>query len=189
MPRVTLHIPGLAPQPYRFSVDREVLTMGRGPDNDIVIDSGSVSVLHSEIQRVPGGYQLRDLESTNGITLDGYRESVIDLRPGLDIKLGEVTLEYAFAEGDAEVFIMEIEQPRPLPITQRLYPDTRQYQEPEVEIIEVEASNGAGRFLLVAVLVFAAFAGGLAWRFQKETGASWIDAVQAHFSEGSPAQK
>ena len=41
--------------------------MGRGSDNDIVIDSGSVSGSHAEMRRIEGGYELVDLGSTNGI--------------------------------------------------------------------------------------------------------------------------
>jgi pSer/pThr/pTyr-binding forkhead associated (FHA) protein len=56
MPRVTITVPDRTPQPYRFQLDRRVVSLGRGSDNDIAIDCGSVSVRHAEMVRVDGGY-------------------------------------------------------------------------------------------------------------------------------------
>ena len=61
MPRVTITVPDRNPQPYRFQLDRQAVNMGRGSDNDIVIEDGSVSVRHAVMERIEGGYQLRDL--------------------------------------------------------------------------------------------------------------------------------
>ena len=69
MPRVTITVPEKTAQPYRFHLDSEVVTLGRGSDNDIAIDSGSVSVKHAEMRRTVGCFELRDAGSTNGIKL------------------------------------------------------------------------------------------------------------------------
>ena len=37
MPRVTITAPDKNPQPYRFQLDRQVVSMGRAAGNDIVI--------------------------------------------------------------------------------------------------------------------------------------------------------
>ncbi len=55
MPRILITVPEKAPQPYRFPVDREFIAIGRAENNDIIIDSGSVSSEHCKIQRVEGG--------------------------------------------------------------------------------------------------------------------------------------
>ena len=73
MPRITITVPDKLPQPYRFPLDRQVVMIGRGSENDIVIECGSVSLRHAEMVRVEGGYELRDLDSTNGIKLDDRR--------------------------------------------------------------------------------------------------------------------
>ena len=52
MPRVTITVPDKKPQPYRFQLDRKLTRMGRGSENDIVIDCASVSVHHAEMERV-----------------------------------------------------------------------------------------------------------------------------------------
>jgi len=67
MPRVTISVPDKTPQPYRFELEREFINIGRGGDNDIIIDNASISTQHCMIERVEGGYILRDNGSTNGL--------------------------------------------------------------------------------------------------------------------------
>ena len=71
MPRVTITVPEKNSQPYRFALDRKSVTLGRGSENDIVVDCASISVHHAVMERIEGGYQLRDLGSTNGTKLEG----------------------------------------------------------------------------------------------------------------------
>jgi len=88
MPRVSITIPDKNPQPYRFNLDHKKVTIGRSKDSDIIIDEPSVSGLHATMERVDGGYILRDRGSTNGITLDDELMQIIDLRNGDDVKVG-----------------------------------------------------------------------------------------------------
>ena len=54
----------------KFPLDDERITIGRGPNNTIVIDDLSVSASHAVIERVEEGdsveFRARDLDSTNG---------------------------------------------------------------------------------------------------------------------------
>jgi pSer/pThr/pTyr-binding forkhead associated (FHA) protein len=98
MPRVTITVPEKASQPYRFQLDRSSVALGRGSENDIVINCGSVSVNHAEMRRVPGGYELRDLGSTNGLKIYGARHQVIQLRNGIPVKLGDVLFDFLLTD-------------------------------------------------------------------------------------------
>lgn len=61
--------------------DRTVVTVGRAPDNDIVVADSTVSWHHAEIRSEPdGGYELVDLSSHNGTFLNGERVSRARLR-------------------------------------------------------------------------------------------------------------
>jgi pSer/pThr/pTyr-binding forkhead associated (FHA) protein len=102
MPRVSITIPGKNSQPYRFKLDRNKVTIGRSADNDIVIDDPSVSSAHCTMERVDGGYILRDRNSTNGISLDDDEMEVIDLRNGDDVKVGDVQFEYSLADEELD---------------------------------------------------------------------------------------
>lgn len=190
MPRVIIQVPEKNPQPYRFSLDRQIVTLGRGDENDIFIDCGSVSASHAEMRRIPGGYQLVDLESTNGIKLDGIRQAIIPLYTGADVKLGEV--EFAFSLTDEELLAMGDEQtpaqdvssPAPVPLQQRNLPPHRVgYPKPR------KSKLTAGAVLMFLILAACAFFAGLAIRHQKETDKSLIEAIQKNFLGGGKAER
>jgi pSer/pThr/pTyr-binding forkhead associated (FHA) protein len=179
MPRVTITVPEKTPQPYRFQLDRKSVTLGRGSDNDIAIDCGSVSVKHAEMRRVDGGYELRDLGSTNGIKQNGERREVIRLRNGQAVTLGDVEFDFLLTDEELDALAAEkSDAPMELPPLKDLPP------EPDTEDLEPDESSGGGfgMVLLFLILAAAAFAAGMAVRYQKETGDSWLDAVKARMS-------
>ena len=102
MPRICLTIPNATPQPYRFPLDTEVVTIGRSAANDVVVEHGSVSSHHCEMKRVKGGFVLVDSNSTNGIQLDEDEMEVIDLKDGLDAEVGDVLFNYQLTEEEQE---------------------------------------------------------------------------------------
>ena len=182
MPRVTITVPEKTPQPYRFQLDRKSVTLGRGSENDIAIDCGSVSVKHAEMRRVSGGYELRDLGSTNGIKEDGERKDVIRLRNGLPVQLGDVDFEFLLT--DEELDALAEEEPEEDDSVMKL-PPLKDLPEETMVSDEEESTGGGGGFgmiLLFLILAAAAFFAGLAVRYQKETGGSLIDAIKAKAS-------
>lgn len=62
--------------------------IGRHHDNDIVIPIKSVSRRHAVIRPMNGGYLLRDLESSNGVRINGRRINSHLLGDGIVIELG-----------------------------------------------------------------------------------------------------
>lgn len=109
MPRLTITVPDKVAQPYRFSLERQIVHFGRGDDNDIHIDSGSVSSEHAVMERIIGGYVLKDLGSTNGIKLDGQRVDKIQLRNGQNIQIGDA--DFGFLLSDEEMTALRLEDP------------------------------------------------------------------------------
>lgn len=109
MPRITITVPDKVAQPYRFSLDRQIVHFGRGDDNDIHLDSGSVSAEHAVMERIIGGYVLTDLGSTNGIKLSGERVKKIHLRNGQLIHIGDV--EFGFELSEEEMSELRREDP------------------------------------------------------------------------------
>jgi putative peptide zinc metalloprotease protein len=49
-----------------FALDERCVTIGRAPDNDLVVDDGRASRYHARIWREHDGYRLEDLDSLNG---------------------------------------------------------------------------------------------------------------------------
>jgi ABC-type multidrug transport system ATPase subunit len=77
------------------------LTLGRAPDNDIILTSAVVSGHHARI--TPAGqdrYTMVDLDSRNGLTYEGQRVHSKPLREGNVLKIADqVTLRFAPAMG------------------------------------------------------------------------------------------
>jgi hypothetical protein len=69
--------------------------IGRGLDNEVVLDDASVSRHHAEITREDGALEVRDLGSTNGTWVNAGRVDVAPVEAGDQIAFGAVHLEVA----------------------------------------------------------------------------------------------
>ncbi|HVJ47186.1 MAG TPA: FHA domain-containing protein [Luteolibacter sp.] len=188
MPRVTITVPESNSQPYRFQLDREVVRLGRGGDNDIVIDSGSVSTNHAEMRRVYGGYELHDIGSTNGLKLDGIRQLVVPLYHGATVQMGDVAFDFSLTDEEQDMLAAEGPSAQPViplpdvPVsTQPLGQAVQPRPVPKRQVIRVEQESGGGFMMTFLLIIFAllAFAAGVMVRHEKETGGSLIDHIQA----------
>ena len=184
MPRVIITVPEKNAQPYRFGLDRKSVSIGRGSDNDIVIDSGSVSVKHAEMRRIEGGYELGDAGSTNGIKHRGVRHDRIALVSGMSLRLGEVTFDFTLSDEEQEAIARE----RPAGETQTQVeavtdesvaeaPKRKARPTPPAKLPSDTEGVSFGMIVLFLVLAAAAFAVGLSIRHQKETGEPLIKAI------------
>ncbi len=81
--------------------------IGRGDDCDAVLPEASVSRRHARLAREGERWVLADLESQNGIRVDGRRVSRCELADGDQLVLGKVTLRIRLAPDEAP------EAPRP----------------------------------------------------------------------------
>lgn len=72
--------------------------IGRAEGNDIVLDDPKVSRFHAEIERVPTGYVLRDLESTNGTRVAGRRVKERLLEDGDSVAVGGTEMRFHLVE-------------------------------------------------------------------------------------------
>jgi len=58
--------------PHAFTLDEQIVTIGRAPENDIVLPNENVSLRHASLTRdQTGAWQIIDLGSKNGVYLDG----------------------------------------------------------------------------------------------------------------------
>src|SRR5256714_13451592 len=90
----------------RFQFDTERVTIGRGAENDVVLNDAGVSRLHARIERQPTGWTLLDNGSANGTELNGApigKPSA--LRAGDRIGVGPGTFEVSAAADPAETRI------------------------------------------------------------------------------------
>lgn len=68
------------------------VTLGRSPDNDIVIDEPSVSRNHAVLTTTNGHYVIEDLGSMNGTKVDGTSVSKQPVASGTPVLLGDVEI-------------------------------------------------------------------------------------------------
>jgi pSer/pThr/pTyr-binding forkhead associated (FHA) protein len=68
----------------------ELITIGRAPENVIVIDDFSVSGRHAQLQLVGETYHLKDLGSTNGTRVNGQTIDEAQVRVGDRLRFGKV---------------------------------------------------------------------------------------------------
>ncbi len=95
MPKLRLHspasIPGLG---SLIGIPGDDVTVGRGPDNAVIIPESTISLHHARLQRKPGGWILTDLGNTNGIWVGVKRVTELELRRGQLFRIGGVALEF-----------------------------------------------------------------------------------------------
>lgn len=78
----------------RIQLGTDTFTIGRVADNSLVLADPNVSRHHAEIRPIDGGYQVVDLGSTNGTTVNGSRVSDHVLQPGDSVSFGSTAAVY-----------------------------------------------------------------------------------------------
>jgi membrane fusion protein (multidrug efflux system) len=117
MIEITIHRAGTAERILSF--DQETIRIGRVSGNDLVLEGKDCSRHHAEIRREGGQYRIVDLDSTNGVCLDGERLPELVLFDGARILIGDSLLTFAI-QGEDGAFNQEdlataISNPAPAP--------------------------------------------------------------------------
>ncbi len=130
-----------------FELSRPQMIIGRTDENDIVINHRSISRNHAKIVRDPDGgrYTISDLQSSNGVRVNGQDYGKVELRRGDVIDLGHVRMRFVDA-GEEYVF--------------------------SHDLIEDVPEEGRGRGMWIAIALAALVLGGvgLYMAFGRNTG-------------------
>jgi hypothetical protein len=93
------------------------ITLGRRPDNDLVVDEASVSRRHALIMETPQGFAVRDLNTKNGTFVNrikvGEGENLLEHGDRIRLAAGDVT--FIFRQEGAPTITMGRPSPTPLP--------------------------------------------------------------------------
>src|SRR5437868_12901569 len=92
MPKLILTTEAQGKVAYEFA--EPSITVGRAPDNMIVIDDPSVSSRHAQLELSGETYRLKDLDSTNGTKVNGVRVTETVLRFEDRIRFGAIDARY-----------------------------------------------------------------------------------------------
>jgi hypothetical protein len=79
----------------RQRIDRDVAVIGRARDCDIVVDDANVSRRHAELRHEGPAFWIVDLDSTNGIEVNGRRLRRAKLEDGDTFVVGETEVAFS----------------------------------------------------------------------------------------------
>lgn len=77
-----------------IKLDKPAYTLGRKPDNDIVLDNAAVSGHHAKMYESGGTWFVEDLNSTNGTFVNGKKTLKCGLKPGDIVTLVKYSLVF-----------------------------------------------------------------------------------------------
>ena len=78
---------------------RDRLTIGRGKENNLVLEDNEISRKHTVIEPTSAGWLVRDLNSANGTWLNGARiTNAVILKAGDRLELGKTVLRLELSE-------------------------------------------------------------------------------------------
>jgi hypothetical protein len=78
----------------RIPIDKRRVVLGRSRECDIQVNDPNVSRRHAEIRQEGATYWMVDLDSTNGIELNGRRQRRVKLENGTKVTLGSTDLVF-----------------------------------------------------------------------------------------------
>jgi len=92
MPKIVLSMDGLVLK--EIALDKQRITVGRKPHNDIQIDNLAISGEHAQITTILQDAFLEDLNSTNGTYVNGQPVKKHALKDGDIVELGKYRLKF-----------------------------------------------------------------------------------------------
>lgn len=84
-----------------YGLDQSQVSMGRGPGVDLAFDDAAMSREHAMVEFYGEGFRIRDLGSTNGVTVNGSAVQVCKLKHGDRFDLGEHRFQYVIEERES----------------------------------------------------------------------------------------
>jgi pSer/pThr/pTyr-binding forkhead associated (FHA) protein len=85
-----------------FELTGQSMTMGREPDNDIIVENLLVSGYHARIDPAGREYILTDLQSKNGTFVNGERVTSTKLKDGDQILVGKHTIVFTLSQEEIQ---------------------------------------------------------------------------------------
>lgn len=93
-----------------IEITKDAITLGRSRQCEVTLPDDSVSRMHASIRRDGERYRVLDLQSTAGTFLGGSRVSDAFLRPGDELRLGSVELQFVPRDRQPELLPSEAER-------------------------------------------------------------------------------
>lgn len=123
-------------------VEKELITIGRKPDNDIEIDNLAVSGHHARIFKAGDWFLIEDLDSLNGTFVNGKMIRESPLKNGDEVLIGKHILKFVSTE------VTTTHEPVPVlkkgPESETMMIDSKVQQEILAHVTKEKAATGEG---------------------------------------------
>jgi pSer/pThr/pTyr-binding forkhead associated (FHA) protein len=130
------------------------VTIGRAPDNGIVIDNPAVSHLHARVFQEEGRTMLEDFGSMNGTFVNGQRVKTVTLQPGDIVAIGKHTILFSGSSEMETVGVFTEAKPAAPKINETVMLDTKERRKFLQMVAAVgESAQVAPQRLKVATLI------------------------------------
>jgi pSer/pThr/pTyr-binding forkhead associated (FHA) protein len=136
-------------------VGSKEVSIGRSPDNAMVIDNPAVSHYHARVFNEEGRMMLEDFGSMNGTFVNGQRVKMVMLKPGDSVMVGKHTILVSESrEDDGFATVGVVTKPAAPKINETVMLDTRERREFLQRVAAVgESAQVAPARVKVATLV------------------------------------
>ena len=169
MPKLKITMPDASEVTHEL--DDELVTIGRVSENSIQIDDASVSSRHAQLAVTGnGGYQLTDLNSTNGTRVNGAAVTEANLRNGDRVRFGQIDCAFYSDDESHSEPLPTAAEPDAKPATQSHKPTNFANSSPFQK--KSRQKDPAGMYIMIfAVVALLLFIGALVQVFmlQKPT--------------------
>ena len=123
-----------------FPLEKAAMVIGRTDDNDIVLNHRSISRHHAKVVREGDHFHVVDMQSANGVRVNGEEYGKVELRRGDQIDLGHVRLIFVPPGQDIDV---------------------------KDKIVDLDSGRSPVTAIVVGVLLLAIVGGGAFWWFNR----------------------
>jgi pSer/pThr/pTyr-binding forkhead associated (FHA) protein len=123
-----------------FPLEKAAMVIGRTDDNDIVLNHRSISRHHAKIVRENDHFHVVDLQSANGVRVNGEEYGKVELRKGDQIDFGHVRVIFVPPGQDIDV---------------------------SNKIVNLDKDRSPALAIIIGVLLLAIVGGGAFWWFNR----------------------
>ena len=81
-----------------FSSDKPVVTVGRDKSCDVCVDNPLLSRRHAQITQADGKHYIEDLNSTNGVFLNGNKVNKAEIHNGDEFRIDKFSFQVQIAD-------------------------------------------------------------------------------------------
>ncbi len=125
-----------------FDLTELEITIGKGDENIIVLeDDPAISEEHCVIRRVLGGFVVKDLGSSNGITHDGEPVQKAELKNASVIKVGGTEIRFTLDKKQIKLLAKEPQKPQ-VYVTKDLLPEIKSLHAGKIDELWLDDDAG-----------------------------------------------